>query len=98
MTNRFLEGNGFGYIEAGLPNITGSFLADRDNFGGNSQSDALYKIPESGGDFSWPLGGSGEGTLNRAGLGLDASLSSSIYGNSNTVQPETCLCNFVIKY
>jgi hypothetical protein len=76
-------------IEAGLPNITGSFLADRDNLGGGSQSGALYKIPESGGDWTWPMGGSGAGTVNRAGLGLDASRSNSIYGNSNTVQPQS---------
>ena len=25
LNNRFLEGNGTGYIEAGLPNITGNF-------------------------------------------------------------------------
>ena len=32
------------------------------------------------------------------GYDIDASRSSSVYGNSTTVQPATCKCYFCIKY
>ena len=94
LTNRFLEGNGIGYIEAGLPNITGyirgaSTEADSSDYAGgvfvyDSDKNALAQV----GSRYWQS----------KGVNFDAFRSSSIYGNSNTVQPATCKCYFIIKY
>lgn len=66
-------------VEAGLPNITGRFtLGDPRNFQG-----ALYKAGTESLSTSAP-GGSSD-----AIIGFDASHSSSIYGNSSTVQPQS---------
>ena len=65
-------------VEAGLPNITGSCVnGDTINFTG-----AFYSGGSSSSNISAP-GGSVD-TI----MGFDASLSNSIYGNSNTVQQE----------
>lgn len=102
LTDRFLEGNGTGYIEAGLPNITGE-IATRP-YSSNSYSGAItygnrafIHQKGGGGPDTIPVSVSGTGT-NADLTSLDASRSSSIYGNSSTVQPATCKCNFVIKY
>lgn len=63
-------------VAAGLPNITGSFRAERSNLSG-----AFY---HAGGAFVIS-GGTGVAT---GDLYFNASRSSSIYGNSDTVQPE----------
>lgn len=76
-------------IEAGLPNITGSFsggeLARSDV--GISTSGAIYSNNISSG--SRPTGEAGQ----NASLNLDASRSNSIYGNSTTVQPPAYVVN-----
>ena len=80
-------------IEAGLPNITGTMsgYGDRDLFGTS--------------DYSGALGVSGDGSnritvvgesFNATGyptFNFDASRSSSIYGNSTTVQPPAYVVN-----
>lgn len=66
-------------IEAGLPNITGSCGSFR--CGGNNTSGALYLTSTAS------VGGGTGGTGFNANI--DASRSNSIYGNSNTVQPQT---------
>ena len=71
------------YIQAGVPNITGSFYASGDyivstgNFSGSFKagSNATRQDCGSGNSHSYPK------------LDFDASLSSSVYGNSSTVQP-----------
>lgn len=81
-------------VEAGLPNITGDVgvqgyygepnsgagLTGRGAFAQNSEQVRLKDITNSTG---WVNGGSG--------VSLDASRSSSIYGNSDTVQPKSKL-------
>lgn len=102
---RVLQGSDSGHsagstIEAGLPNIEGKFLAGQPDGGGAlpfsansgySASGALsitdlrdsnHQITETSGNFN-----------NGGALGLDASRSSSIYGNSNTVQPPAFVVN-----
>ena len=66
------------FNEAGLPNITGSFRE-----AGNSKitSGVFYQKQQYGG---WTNGGTGGYTQD---IAMDASLASSIYGNSDTVQP-----------
>lgn len=69
-------------VEAGLPNITGTRV---DYFGPTSDSNfsgALYKTTQT------TSGNAGSGSATRNIIGFDASRSSSIYGNSNTVQPQ----------
>lgn len=67
-------------IEAGLPNITGSCGSFR--CGGNNTSGALYLTSTE------TVGGGGTGGAGY-NANIDASRSNSIYGNSNTVQPQT---------
>lgn len=78
-------------LEAGLPNITGSvgpLMHTKDmrcySTGAFTQSD---QSTGNGGGFG--------GTANR--IYIDASRSSSIYGNSDTVQPPALVVNFAIK-
>ena len=69
-------------VEAGLPNITGKVTIDRAG-AGTATPGALEGTNSSG----W-----GEGSNNSWGSGtisLDASKSSSVYGKSDTVQPQT---------
>ena len=65
-------------VQAGLPNITGTFRADAG-------------IDDPTGCFYWTDIGStdGGGSVPGATYHLDASRSSSLYGNSTTVQPQT---------
>ena len=97
LTNRFLEGNGTGYIQAGLPNITGSmqFLGDGNTgfWGDQSTNSAIY----SSGSTNASIPGGGVNTTKKY-ISFNASYSNSIYGKSTTVQPSTCKCYFVIKY
>lgn len=79
--NRVIQGgDNLNVLTAGLPNITGKWRSKACD-GGYYAEGCVYGIGE-------PSGGS---RANEAPgfehLGIDASLSSSIYGNSNTVQP-----------
>lgn len=93
--NRFLEGSTTPrtVLEAGLPNITGTFPNNDDEYKGY-YSGALYSTGRSfsGGYFD---GGGGEnvGTVG----GFNASRSSPIYGKSNTVQPPAVTVRWLIK-
>ena len=71
------------YIDAGLPNITGSVGAIRTS-GGNGGSGALYKTKSASYSYS---GYSDSGGSDKVTISIDASTSNSIYGNSTTVQP-----------
>ena len=73
-------------VQAGLPNITGGtkyLFAVLDQTA--QPSGAIYGI--GGNNYQYPTGSTG-GTLCKQTL-FDASRSSSIYGNSTTVQPQT---------
>ena len=82
----------FGYIEAGLPNITGTTPHfPQGNTG--TFSGALYLMQQAqtfptnaGGDNGW------------RSMGFDASRSSSIYGNSSTVQPPSVKVRVKTRY
>ena len=97
-TDRVLQGATDGSVvgttvEAGLPNITGAFkqagqgdtTSTFDGFSG-----AFYNKTSFSGKYVSATGTSGTGG---AMPGFDASRSSSIYGNSNTVQPPAYLVN-----
>lgn len=68
-------------IEAGLPNIEGTIGDTIEARSNPTATGALYVTTTSG-------GGEGNGNYRYFGMGLDASRSSSIYGNSTTVQPQ----------
>lgn len=79
--NRTLWGaDSFGYIEAGLPNITGRGNFSADLAGG--YSGAIKTISYSSQGYNREHSG-----IMTTGISFDASLSNSIYGNSSTVQP-----------
>lgn len=72
-------------LEAGLPNITGTYVGARLNKGVTSVSGALYSTGSSGAAYA--DGGSS------VGIGFDASKSNAIYGASDTVQPPAYVVN-----
>lgn len=75
-----------------MPNITGTFNATGLDWASSGTSGAFH-FNISGGNNSIVSGSTSEKLAS-----FDASRSSSIYGNSLTVQPATCKCNFIIKY
>ena len=82
-------------VEAGLPNITGTYRAIHSNGGEIGFATNLSRgtgafYPENIGAASWvsPIGTGG-----CARLAIDASRSNSIYGNSDTVQPSAYIVN-----
>ena len=97
LTNRFIEGStsAGNYIEAGLPNITGSFS------GGDIE--AIWDLGNSTGAFSvikentTNVRDGSESDLNTVGVTFDASKSNSIYGKSTTVQPNALTMRYFIK-
>lgn len=87
-SGRVLQGTDSGHsagttIEAGLPNITGDTGYKSDN----TASGAFYQTSGSKYVLTNAGGGSNKYT------GFDASRSSSIYGNSTTVQPPAYVVN-----
>jgi hypothetical protein len=71
--------------EAGLPNITGNFTAYRLYSQFVSGSGALFEETQRGENYNTPEYNT---TATYNSLGLDASLSNPIYGNSDTVTPQ----------
>lgn len=71
-------------VEAGLPNITGGW---NDQNGGNGAIPKWGAFSRSTGESWSSAWGSNAGTV--SSVLFDASRSSSIYGNSSTVQPQT---------
>ena len=82
-------------VQAGLPNITGNF-----QFRDQATDGTIFNLVQDKSVMSGALYQSNGGTARKGAtvttgtatggdLGLDASLSNSIYGNSNTVQPQT---------
>ena len=86
-------------VEAGLPNITGqAYLGGGSNYGlinsdANVPTGSFYRGENSAGGY---YNAGGTGGASSYALGLNASRSSSIYGNSNTVQPQTIKCYYYI--
>lgn len=83
------------YLEAGLPNITGSVTGtDYAVFGAK---DVVNKgaLVASGGNYT--SSGTSSASTYKSVLSIDASLSNSIYGNSNTVQPPSIVGMWLVK-
>lgn len=96
--NRVLWGStSFGYIAAGLPNITGTTDPYSQGYGYNSigvrsATGAFYTL---GSRSIMSRRETGSGTY---GIGFKASRSNSIYGNSSTVQPPAIKCRVKTRW
>ena len=78
-----------GNLDAGLPNIEGYAQIPRDV---DSENGALYFSNVNG---AWAS--AGEGKHNWGRLNIDASRANSIYGNAETVQPESIVGIWLVK-
>lgn len=88
--------SGGGYIDAGLPNITAtsdSYVCERYAVENNRTSGAISRV-----DPYWISGWGETGEYPYTHIDFDASRCSSIYGNSNTVQPPAAKLLPIIKY
>ena len=100
VTDRFLEGSSTAgnYISAGLPNICGRFETKFSNanqrIAMEGTDGAFYSIGEYGSYYDPVVTNNG---LNNAVL-FNASLYSTIYGSSYTVQPSAITMQYIIKY
>lgn len=100
--NRVAQGLGTGYLEAGLPGIQGEFAIIRDGNDGIAlrgigfTSGAFYS--ENVGSSARYTGISCDYTATPNKAIFNASRSSSIYGNSTTVQPKAVKSYWIIKY
>ena len=94
LINKFIEGSTAAGTEkaAGLPNISGTFQPLE--WSSSSSSGSFYNDNRARNIVS-PGGGSTFGMVNES---FDASRSSSIYGNSTTVQPPAVTMKYIIKY
>lgn len=98
MRDRFAEGAGTysvgTAVEAGVPNITGSsfVVSVNPNWPSSSGCVDISSVVDS-----WKLI-SGSSVTVWGGGRINASRSSSIYGNSTTVQPNSLIFNYIIKY
>lgn len=91
--NRVPQGMGMGYLNAGLPNITGTFAT---NAAAIARATGFFapnvaNVGVAGNGFAHNV--SAIGTLTAS-----AAYSNSIYGASTTVQPPATKSNFIIKY
>lgn len=100
LRNRFLQGNDMGntVIEAGLPNITGTYLNNLasmipDSRGGRGQGAFL----DNRANFITYTGGGGSAVVGLQTLTIDASRSNTIYGKSTTVQPPAVTVRYYIR-
>ncbi len=93
ITGRFLQPNSNVGIQinAGLPNITGSWRS------GIYKSEAAVTGAVQGKDYGTDHGGSGS-TMETFTFDINASRSNSIYGKSSTVQPNSQTVHICIKY
>ena len=99
-SSRVLQGIDSGHsagttIEAGLPNIEGGFSLA---IGVGSRNDASFTGPFYGSGSSSYSPNYGTSQKSFSYNNFNASRSSSVYGNSTTVQPPALSTNFCIKY
>ena len=80
-------------VEAGLPNITGSWVNQKNGIFGASQSYSGAVTASQDANVGAGAGAYGNNTI----WSFDASLSNPIYGNSTTVQPEAIQYPYFIQ-
>ena len=100
LIDRFIEGSSAAgsYLNAGLPNITGSFdiRGWRDGTMLHNSTGAMLIISEIGDNANTAQSTSALRQEDR--ILFDASKSNSAYGNSTTIQPAALTTMFLIKY
>ena len=86
-------------IEAGLPNINGKFrIIGNQNAYGADNSSGVYTFEDLQEQGNYTTASNGNSYIGVRYINFDASHSSSIYGNSSTVQPLAISTTFCIKY
>lgn len=108
LTNKFIEGSATVGIEktAGLPNITGEAYLQPTAGSVDTVPSAIGAFTTTGEVIRSSNPGAGDSTFTVSStspyytdnINLDASRSSSIYGNSTTVQPPALTLRYIIKY
>ena len=106
LTDKFIQGNAVAGTEhsAGLPNITGELSLNNTSTGYavgkwiNNDDGALQPKTISGANDLWVARTTASGSVTERAFTIDASRSSSIYGNSATVQPPALTMQYIIKY
>lgn len=90
----------FGYVEAGLPNITGKSSYRTYTQGANNPSQLQNGCIIQGGDNGswWGRPTSEAGGNYFTHLSIDASKSNDIYGNADTVRPPAIKVRVVTRY
>lgn len=97
-TNRVIQGGTAGtYKSAGLPNITGGYGIVCNGSNNSTTRWYAYGAMYQETTATRNVGSSGA-NANGHGLAFNASRSSSIYGNSTTVQPPALCVNICVKY
>ena len=95
--DRFLQGTNNEIvgkkIEAGLPNITGSYDNWNNGFSAGLITEGAFKNTKRGRYIAADIASLGSGI----NVQFDASLANSIYGNSSTVQPPAVTVKYIIK-
>ena len=98
LTDKFLQGNSVAGTNksAGLPNITGSIRTNNNGsyWYSRLESSGVFNSEDSRTLASISMNQGSTGTVKST---FDASRSSSIYGNSTTVQPPAMTVRFLIK-
>ena len=96
LVDKFIEGSSTaGTIKsAGLPNITGWLTDSYGNMGDILAANGAFYLPS--GQNSYRFDRTANGLTASNSVNMDASRSSSIYGNSNTVQPPALTMRFAI--
>ena len=103
LVDKFVEGSATSGTEktAGLPNITGK-AGFREQAGSRSlileNEGVLGRNTEVAPSGAYTSVTQGTNTTDASFLNIDASRSSSIYGNSDTVQPPALTMRYIIKY
>lgn len=93
--NRALWGsNGFGYINAGLPNITGRFDTTNAGVPFSGHSGVFY----ADGGYWMFANQNQDGWKSSGGVAFNASRSNALFGSSNTVQPPAIKIRVKTRY
>lgn len=98
--NRSIWGaTNFGYVQAGLPNITGNLNPGggytANPFGATTSADGVFSLVNDGTQKTFDQSG---GSYTCYNVNFDASRSSSVYGESQTVQPPAIKVRVVTRY
>ena len=93
---RFAEGaaTSGSYKSAGLPNITGD-MGNMLGIGANNSNGALFVTRANN---TWWVAEKTNGGTAQYAFSFNANKSSTIYGSSNTVQPNSFTVRYIIKY